>query len=102
MKPAPQTDQLWDELESYLVDAKRAATQEIRRYPQPIAGCDAQIPALWDRRDGIVAELDKLAKIRAAGSSDIGAFITRSAFIGDEQKRVFLSRLHTDVLIAAE
>ena len=54
MKPVEHTSDLWDAIELCLLDAKRAATQEIRSYPQPIAGCDAQIPALWEQRDGIV------------------------------------------------
>ena len=83
-------DSVWDAIESHLVSLKRAATSEIRSYPQPIAGCDAQIPALWERRDGIVAELERLSAARRG--SRIDDFIGSSRYIDDEKKREFLAR----------
>jgi len=57
-------DTVCDAIESHLQAIKRAATLEIRNYPQPIPGYDAQIPVLWEKRDGIAAELDWLSKSR--------------------------------------
>lgn len=75
-------ESLWDAVERRLVAAKREVTDEIRSYPQPIAGCDAQIPALWERRDGLVAELERLAKVRATGTGEaLDAFLAASPFI---------------------
>ena len=102
MIPALQTEPLWDSLESYLVNAKRAVTTEIRNYPQPIAGCDAQIPALWEQRDGLVAELETLARSRTKNSWDIGTFIAQSSFIDAAQKESFLASLAPGLRCAAE
>lgn len=102
MKPAQHTEDLWNAIESYLLDAKRAATQEIRSYPQPIAGCDAQIPALWEQRDGIVAELEILASARIDIDSDIDTFIAQCSFIDDTQKQAFFARLEPGLQSAAE
>ena len=86
-------DTVWDAIESHLLTVKRAAVLELRNYPQPIAGCDAQIPALWEKRDGIAAELDRLAKARhgpADNAADaINAFIASSQFIDDKIKFEF-------------
>ena len=57
-------DTVCDAIESHLQAIKRAATLGIRNYPQPIAGYDAQIPVLREKRDGIAAELDWLSKSR--------------------------------------
>jgi hypothetical protein len=53
MNAGPHSD-VWAAIRTYLENARRAAMREIRHYPQPIAGCDAQIPHLWEatRRDG--------------------------------------------------
>ena len=86
-------DPVWDAIESHLMGVKRAAAVELRNYPQPIAGCDAQIPVLWEKRDGIAAELDRLSKARhgpADNAADaINEFIASSQFIDDEKKFEF-------------
>ena len=86
-------DSIWDAIESHLMGVKRAAAVELRNYPQPIAGCDAQIPVLWEKRDGIAAELDRLSKARQRPTIDAGsainAFIATSPFIDDDQKQKF-------------
>lgn len=88
-------DPVWDAIESHLLDVKRAAVLEIRNYPQPIAGCDAQIPALWEKRDGIAAELDRLAEARHRPASNAGEtideFIASSHFIDDKNKIEFFA-----------
>lgn len=86
-------DPVWDEIEAHLLRVKRAATLEIRNYPQPIAGCDAQIPVLWEKRDAIAAELDRLAEARRRPTDDAGsaidAFLATSSFVDDDQKQKF-------------
>jgi len=50
-----------DELET----EKRRINEEIRNYPTPIAGCDAQFNSLLEEQAKIVQELDRL---RGSGS----------------------------------
>ena len=45
-----------------LEEEKRRLDEEIRAYPTPIPRCDAQFNALFERRDEIVRELERLAK----------------------------------------
>jgi hypothetical protein len=45
-----------DELE----DEKRRINEEVRNYPTPIAGCDAQFNFLLEEQEKIVKELDRL------------------------------------------
>jgi hypothetical protein len=45
-----------DELES----EKRRINEEIRNYPTPIAGCDAQFNSLLEEQAKIVEKLDQL------------------------------------------
>lgn len=43
------------------IEAKLAAlSEEIRRYPTPIARCDLQLPALLDERAGLMQALAQL------------------------------------------
>ena len=99
-------DSVWDAIDLYLQDVKRAATLDIRNYPQPIAGCDAQIPVLWEKRDGIAAELDRLTAARKQATIDAGnainAFIATSPFIDDDQKQTFRALTAPKMQAAAE
>ena len=45
-----------------LEEEKRRLDAEIRAYPTPIPRCDAQFNHLFERRDEIVRELERLAK----------------------------------------
>lgn len=80
-------DPMWETIRGQLETIKRAVTTELRNYPQPIAGCDVQIPVLWEARDGIALELTRLEEARSkAGSPDhqiaaIQAFIDTSPYI---------------------
>ena len=73
-------DPVWDAIESHLLDVKRAAVLELRNYPQPI-------PMLWEKRDGIAAELDRLSEARQEPTSDSGsavmAFIATSNYLDE-------------------
>lgn len=99
-------DAVWDAIESHLMGIKRAAVLEIRNYPQPIAGCDAQIPALWEKRDAIAAELDRLFEARKGQAYDarsvIDAFIANSSFINDDQMQEFRALAKPQMPSAAE
>ncbi len=68
-----------------LEERKRSIAVEMRGYPQPIAGCDAQYQYLSDRRAAIARELGALDRARAAGA--VGAFIEASAMLDDDTRR---------------
>jgi hypothetical protein len=99
-------DPAWDAIEAHLLHIKRAAVLELRNYPQPIAGCDAQIPALWEKRDGIAAELDRLDQARREPAVDIlraiDTFIETSPFMDDHQKEKFRALATPKAQSAAE
>ena len=89
-------ESVWEAIEAHLLDLKREAVLDVRNYPQPIAGCDAQIPALWEKRDGIAAELDRLSEARAnmplESRDAAAAFLADCSYIDDDQKRFFIAR----------
>lgn len=99
-------DPVWEAVEEYLLAAKRAVTKEIRNYPQPIAGCDAQIPALWEQRDGLVAELERLAAARESAAGEtrqaLDAFISASPYIDGETANALRNTLDRQPRSAAE
>ena len=53
-----------DENRRGLEERKRAIAAEMRAYPQPIAGCDAQYQHLSDQRAAIARELSRLDRAR--------------------------------------
>ncbi len=59
-----QRQSIADEIRYGLKDRKRAIAAEMRAYPQPIAGCDAQYQHLSDQRAAIARELGRLARAR--------------------------------------
>ena len=84
---------IWDAMRAHLEAERRATMREIRAYPQPIAGCDAQIPVLWERRDAISAELARLeAAARDPAPAAIAAFLADARFIGETDRRRFLDQ----------
>ena len=89
-------ESVWEAIEAHLLNIKRAAVLEVRNYPQPIAGCDDQIPALWEKHDGIAAELDRLYEARQIPSTEYRgaaiAFVADCSFIDDDQKKFFIAR----------
>lgn len=62
---------------------KRAIAIEMRGYPQPIAGCDAQYQHLSDQRAAIARELSRLDRAAADAS---GAFLESSTVLDDETR----------------
>ena len=93
---------VWDDLKAHLEAEKRAVTNEIRNYPQPIAGCDAQIPAFWERRDALVADISRLADPADIDTPDaLVEFIKTRVTLSDDDKRKFLEGLRTSEFHAA-
>jgi hypothetical protein len=87
---------LWQDIRTHLETRKRAVTQEIRNYPQPIAGCDAQIPALWEARDALVRELNRLEEAAKGETPDaVAAFLAASDCLDEDTQRTFRTRLPT-------
>ncbi len=83
-----------DDLKAHLEEEKDRATQEIRNYPQPIAGCDAQIPALWERRDNLVEDISRLVALSADGSAEtLEKFIVSCSSLNAEDKKKFSDRI---------
>lgn len=81
---------VWDDIRAHLEAMRLAVMREIRSYPQPIAGCDAQIPVLWEQRDAISAELARLdAAARDPSPGAVDAFLAASPVLGEADKRRF-------------
>ncbi len=72
-----------DEIRRGLEDRKRSIAVEMRGYPQPIAGCDAQYQYLSDQRAAIARELSRLDRACAAGDEAVSAFIDSSTVLGE-------------------
>jgi hypothetical protein len=81
---------LWELVRRHLEERRRPVEAEIRRYPPPIAGCDAHFNYLLEQRALFSRELVRLAEAMrkdaadapsAAGAAD--AFIRSSACIDE-------------------
>ena len=97
------TAAMWNEIRLHLEGMRREAMREIRAYPQPIAGCDAQIPVLWERRDAISAELARLdAAMRETAPGAVDAFLAASPVIDAADKERFRKAPAAPVKSAAE
>ncbi len=75
------------EIRRDLEERKRSIAAEMRGYPQPIAGCDAQYQRLSDQRAAIARELSRLDRACAEGADAGGAFIESSTVLDDETRR---------------
>ena len=71
----------WRAAKSLLEAEKRRIIAEIRGYPPPIAGCDAQYQHLTERRQLIGRELVRLEAAQSGGATAFDDFIASSAFI---------------------
>jgi hypothetical protein len=76
----------WDAVKRYLEERRRPVEEEIRRYPPPIAGCDAHFNYLLEQRATLSRELVRLEAARRAANMAEGpaveAFLQSSACIG--------------------
>ncbi len=75
------------EIRRGLEERKRAIAAEMRGYPQPIAGCDAQYQHLSDQRAAIARDIGGLDRACAAGTDAGGAFLESSSVLDDETRR---------------
>lgn len=57
---------VWDAIEAHLAALKAPINAEIRAYPLPIPGCDAQYNHLLERRSAITGEAHRLSTMRDA------------------------------------
>ncbi len=80
------------EIRRRLEQRKRALVAEIRGYPQPIAGCDAQYQHLADQRAAVARELARLER-DGAGDDAVRAFIDASTVLDDDTSRRLLVAL---------
>ena len=70
-----------------LEERKRSIAAEMRSYPQPIAGCDAQYQHLSDQRAAIACDLSGLGRACAGGTDAGGRFIESSPALDEETRR---------------
>lgn len=78
---APKGAAPWQAVKSLLEAEKCRIIAEIRGYPPPIAGCDAQYQFLTERRHLIARELVRLEAAQNGGAAALDDFIASSAFI---------------------
>ncbi|MBI2586704.1 MAG: hypothetical protein HYW28_12675 [Rhodospirillales bacterium] len=71
----------WQAVRDHLMREKDRIVAEIRGYPPPIAGCDAQYQFLTERRHLIAQELVRLEAAQQGGAAALDDFIASSAFI---------------------
>jgi hypothetical protein len=80
-KPLPSLP----ELKARLQSLKAPIDRDIRNYPGPIAGCDAQFNYLLEERAKLSRELVRLEKLsrheNAAHEAEIAAFIESSEYL---------------------
>lgn len=80
----------WEAVKRHLEAKRRPVEDEIRRYPPPIAGCDAHFNYLLEQRATLSRELVRLeaaAKAAGAGPADgkaVEAFLRSSTCIDAE------------------
>ncbi len=75
------------EIRHSLEERKRAIAAEMRGYPQPIAGCDAQYQHLSDQRAAIARDLSGLDRACAEGTDASGAFLESATVLDDKTRR---------------
>lgn len=66
---------LWEAVRQHLEERRRPIEQEIRRYPPPIAGCDAQFNYLLEQRAMLSRELVRLSQAMQEAGADTPAAV---------------------------
>jgi hypothetical protein len=81
-------------IRAHLETIKRDKFQELRSYPQPIAGCDVQFNRLAEERDAVFRELERCDIVRRDGKpAAIDEFLRSSVYFDAGLKAEF-SRLN--------
>lgn len=74
----------WQAVRTYLEGRRRAVIEEIRAYPGPITGCDAQFNHLTEERRLLNAELARLDVFIGDERGALAAFVQDSPAIDQE------------------
>ena len=88
-----------ERIREHLENERHRVIEEIKKYPTPIAACDAQFNYLLEERARIAQELDQLKALAGEGLSRkaylelIGKFIASSNYIDGEMAQKFRSSL---------
>jgi hypothetical protein len=80
----------WEALRQYLETKRQPVEDEIRRYPAPIAGCDAHFNYLLEQRTALSRELVRLDAASKVAVSEA------------ERRKAFESFIRTSACIDAE
>ena len=83
------------EIRRGLEERKRSIAAEMRGYPQPIAGCDAQYQYLSDQRAAIARDLSGIECACAEGTSPGSRLIDSLTVLDDEIRRRLRAALET-------
>ena len=82
---------VWAAIGAHLETIKRATFEELRNYPQPIAGCDVQFNRLAEERYAIFRELERLDIARRDGKpAAIDEFLRSSVYFDAGSKAEIL------------
>ena len=74
----------WQTVRAYLEERRRTVIEEIRTYPGPITGCDAQFNHLTEQRRLLNAELARLDTVMGDEREALAAFLQNSPAIDDK------------------
>jgi hypothetical protein len=83
----------WEKVRDHLEKATNRIYEEIKNYPRPIAGCDAQFNFLLDERASIAAEWERMREAseasRRGGDAlrSLQAFLRSSRHLDEDAKR---------------
>lgn len=84
-RQAATAETTWQAVRDHLLREKNRIIAEIRDYPPPIAGCDAQYQYLTERRRLIARELVRLEAAERSGPGALDDFIRSSAILDATQ-----------------
>ena len=76
-------DSDWDALRARLTQLQEAVAVEIRAYPTPIPGCDAQYNHLLDRRAALAEARARLDTARETGRATPKDFLAQTPVLAE-------------------
>ena len=76
-------DSDWDALRARLAQLQEAVAVEIRAYPTPIPGCDAQYNHLLERRSALNEARAQLDAAREGGAGTIEDFLSSTPLLAE-------------------